>query len=127
MLVPLLRRRCAHQEQARLATGADWSDALGGPVFTTVRGRPIDPHDLHAEFKATLASANLPDMRLHDLRHAAASFLIAQRLSLRLVMEVLGHSAIALTVNTYGHIERGMMTEAAARMDALLTGESGTK
>jgi integrase len=77
----------------------------------TPLGRPIEPKDVQTEFKATLAAAKLPDMRLHDLRHAAgaASFLSAQGLPLRLVMEVLGHSTIALTANTYGHIERGMI------------------
>jgi integrase len=127
MLVPLLRRHRARQAQERLAARVNWSDALGGLVFTTPRGRPVDPHDLQTEFKATLGAADLPDMRLHDLRHAAASFLIAQALPLLLVMEVLGHSTIALTANTYGHIERGMIIEAASRMDALLTGENATK
>jgi len=127
MLVPLLRRHRARQAQERLTAGADWNDALGGLLFTTPRGRPIDPHDVQAEFKATLAAANLPNMRLHDLRHAAATFLIAQGLPLRLVMEVLGHSTIALTANTYGHIERGMMAEAASQMDSLLTDEKVSK
>jgi integrase len=124
MLVPLLRHHRARQAQERLTAGSDWNDTLGGLVFTTPLGRPIEPKDVQAEFKATLAAAKLPDMRLHDLRHAAASFLIAQGLPLRLVMEVLGHSTIALTANTYGHIERGMMAEAASRMDALLTAEN---
>jgi integrase len=127
MLVPLLRRHRARQAQERLAAGADWNDALGGLVFTTPLGRPVDPHDVQAQFKATLAAAKLPDMRLHDLRHAAASFLIAQGIPLRLVMEVLSHSTIALTANTYGHIERGMMADAASRMDALLTNENASK
>jgi integrase len=127
MLVPLLKRHRARQAQERLTAGADWNDALGGLLFTTPRGRPIDPHDVQAEFKAMLAAANLPNMRLHDLRHAAATFLIAQGLPLRLVLEVLGHSTIALTANTYGHIERGMMAEAALQMDALLTDEKVSK
>jgi integrase len=127
MLIPLLRRHRARQAQERLAAGADWADSLGGLLFTTAHGRPIEPRDVQAEFKATLAAAKLPDMRLHDLRHAAASFLIAQGLPLRLVMEVLGHSTIALTADTYGHLERGMMTEAASRMDALLTSENVSK
>ncbi len=127
MLVPLLRRHRARQAQERLAAGTDWNDALGGLLFTTPRGRPIEPRDVQTEFKATLAAAGLPDMRLHDLRHAAATFLIAQGLPLRLVMEVLGHSTIALTANTYGHIERGMMADAASRMDALLTAENISK
>ncbi|HXW84599.1 MAG TPA: tyrosine-type recombinase/integrase, partial [Candidatus Binataceae bacterium] len=66
-----------------------------------------------------------PDMRMHDLRHVAATFLIAQGLPLRVVMEVLGHSTIALTANTYGHVQRGMMEDAASRMDALLSGKAG--
>jgi integrase len=70
MLVALLRRHRARQAQERLTAGSDWHDALGGLVFTTARGRPIDPHHVQAEFKATLAAANLPNMRLHDLRHA---------------------------------------------------------
>jgi integrase len=126
MLVLVLRRHRARQAQERLAAGTDWHDT-GGLVFTTPRGGPIEPRDVQAEFKATLAAAQLPDMRLHDLRHAAATFLIAQGLPLRLVMEVLGHSTIALTANTYGHIERGMMADAASRMDALLTNEKISK
>jgi integrase len=127
LLVPVLRRHRARQAQERLAAGTDWNDPHGGLLFTTPLGRPIEPKDLQAEFKATLTAAELPDMRLHDLRHAAATFLIAQGLPLRLVMEVLGHSTIALTANTYGHIEWGMMADAASRMDALLTGEKASK
>jgi integrase len=118
----MLRRHRARQTQERLSAGTDWQNS-GGLVFTTPHGRPIEPRHVQAEFKATLAAAHLPDMRLHDLRHAAATFPIAQGLPLRLVMEVLGHSTIALTANTYGHIERGMMADAATRMDALLTSE----
>lgn len=126
MLGPVLRRHRARQAQERLAAGTDWHDT-GGLVFTTPRGRPIEPRDVQTEFKGTLAAAQLPDMRLHDLRHAAATFLIAQGLPLRIVMEVLGHSTIALTANTYGHIGRGMVADAASRMDALLTGEKVSK
>jgi integrase len=64
MLVPLLRRHRARQAQERLTAGANWDDVLGGLLFTTPRGRPIDPHDVQAEFKVTLAAANLPNMRL---------------------------------------------------------------
>jgi integrase len=40
-------------------------------------------------------------LRLHDLRHSCASFLLAQGQSPRVVMEILGHSGIAITMNTY--------------------------
>ena len=67
---------------------------------------------------------------LHDVTRAFPEFgadLTSAFLAMLIVMEVLGHSTIALTANTYGHIERGMIIEAASRMDALLTGENATK
>jgi hypothetical protein len=35
-------------------------------------------------------------------------------------MEILGHSTITLTANTYGHIAPEAITDAAAKMDAIL-------
>jgi integrase len=43
-------------------------------------------------------------LRLHDLRHACASYLLACGASPRTVMKTLGHSQIALTMNTYTHV-----------------------
>ena len=58
-------------------------------------------------------------MRFHDLRHSAASLLIAQGVLPRVVMEILGHSQIATTMNVYGHALDETMREAADRMDAI--------
>ena len=68
-----------------------------------------------------LATAGLRRQRFHDLRHAAASLLLAQGASLREIMEVLGRSQIALTANLYTHLTPAMKKEAAARMDAVLS------
>ncbi|GAA2597377.1 hypothetical protein GCM10010399_30020 [Dactylosporangium fulvum] len=58
--------------------------------------------------------------RLHDLRHACATFLLASGASPRTVMKVLGHSQIGLTMNTYAHvlpeIERTAVDDAAERL-----------
>ena len=56
------------------------------------------------------------------MRHAAASLLLAQGADLRTVMEVLGHSSITLTANTYSHVGKAAMKEAAAKMDAAIGG-----
>ena len=58
-------------------------------------------------------------MRFHDLRHSAATLLIAQGVHPRTVMEILGHSQIATTMNTYGHVLPETMRDAAERMDAI--------
>lgn len=68
-------------------------------------------------FHALLTKAGLPRMRLHDLRHLCASLLLAQGMHPRVIMEILGHSQISLTMNTYSHAA----TQAAAQaLDGLL-------
>ena len=57
--------------------------------------------------------------RFHDLRHSAASLLLAQGVQLRAIMELLGHSTIALIANTYSHVMPSMMQEMADKMVAL--------
>jgi integrase len=71
------------------------------------------------QFKALLTAANLPDMRLHDLRHSCATLLLAQGVNPRVVMETLGHSQVSLTLNTYSHVLPALQRDAAARMDAV--------
>ena len=58
--------------------------------------------------------------RLYDCRHTAASFLLAQGVAPRVVMEVLGHSSFALTMDTYTHVLPALMRDAADAMDRAL-------
>ncbi len=75
-------------------------------------------------YQKALAGAGLPPQRFHDLRHAAASFMIAQGVPLRVVQEVLGHSTIAVTGDVYGHVEIGATRDATERLGRLLWGNS---
>jgi integrase len=77
------------------------------------------------QFKALLAAAKLPDMRLHDLRHSCATLLLAQGVNPRVVMETLGHSQVSLTLNTYSHVLPALQQDAAAKMDAILGSQRG--
>ena len=60
-------------------------------------------------------------MRWHDLRHTCASLLLTQGVGPRMIMEILGHSQIALAMNTYSHVMPELGREAADLMDRLLT------
>lgn len=73
-------------------------------------------------FQRLLAASGLPRMRFHDLRHGAASLLLAHGVHARVVMEMLGHSTIALTMNTYSHVIPELQREAADKMEAVLGG-----
>ena len=90
-------------------------------MFTTRKGTPLDPRNVHREFKAILKAADLPDIRIHDLRHTAATLLLAQGVDPRTIMEILGHSQVSLTLNTYSHILPSLTREAADKMNAILS------
>jgi Phage integrase family len=59
-------------------------------------------------------------MRLHDLRHVAATLMLSGGVDVRTVMEVMGHSQVSLTLNTYAQVPPHTLDEAAQRVDALL-------
>lgn len=113
-LVIALKRHKARQEAERVEAANLWRGSRC--VFTTPIGTPIDPRNDYREFKKLLAKAELPSVRLHDLRHTAASLLLAQNVPARVVMEILGHSQISLTMNTYSHVAPEVSREAAERM-----------
>jgi integrase len=104
-----------------MGAGDDWANWQGaGLVFTTRHGRPLEGARITRDFTAILMRANLPHQRFHDLRHACATFMLAQGVPLRVVSEWLGHSQIGLTADTYGHVLSAAKQEAANRMQALL-------
>jgi integrase len=118
-VVRALRAHRARQAQDRLVAGISWRDQ--DLVFTNRSGRPIEPILLHRDYKALLKKAGLPTtLRFHDLRHSAASLLLAQGVHPRAIMELLGHSSITVTMNVYGHVMPAMMRDAADKMDAIL-------
>jgi integrase len=96
------------------------SGRKGGLICQTSSGLPIGPRNLVREFKAHLVEAGLPDIRFHDLRHTAATLLLTEGVHPKVVQEMLGHSQISLTLDTYSHTIPNMQTEAAEKMNTLL-------
>jgi integrase len=115
--VRALREHATRQAQRHEVVGDDWKDH--GLVFPTGVGTPVEPRNLVRHFKQALKKAELPDVRFHDLRHSCATMLIAQGVHPRTVMEILGHSQISVTMNTYGHVLPDTQRAAADAMDRL--------
>lgn len=90
------------QAQDRRRAGSRWQDR--GLAFATRWGTPIEPRNATRSFKRLLVRAGLPEIRFHVLRHSCATLLLVQVVSPRVVMEILGHSQISLTMNTYSHV-----------------------
>lgn len=109
------RRR---QEEERALAGSRWKDS--GYVFTTGIGTPLEPRNVERAFLEIVKAAELPRIRVHDLRHTAATILLAQGVHPRVVMELLGHSQIAITMNLYSHVVPALRKDAADKMEAAL-------
>ena len=113
----LQRHRLAQIEERLLASN-EWDDY--DLVFCNVRGRPLDANNLRQRsFAGLLQAAGLAKMRFHDLRHTAATLLMAQGVPVKIVSEMLGHADVSITLRTYSHVMPGMQQQAVDAMDRL--------
>src|SRR5699024_2625551 len=99
------------------ATVSRWKPIPGEElVFPTIFGTPQNSSNVTNRLKELLVELGLPHQRFHDLRHLTASLLLAEGLDIFTVKEILGHSQIALTANTYGHLSDKLSDAAAHAM-----------
>lgn len=73
-------------------------------VFTDGRREPLRPERATRAFHTAMIESGLPPVRLHDLRHGAASLALAAGADLKTVQELLGHSTIITTADIYAHV-----------------------
>ena len=112
-----LRAHRAAQLEQRLKAGPAWADM--NLVFTSVIGTTIEEARVTRLFKRDLAAAGLPNIRLHDLRHTAATLLVEQGVSMKAVQAAMGHSTISITMDIYAHVTPQMQDSVAEAMDKL--------
>lgn len=109
-----------HQDRQKLAwrtAGRPWVES--GLVFCTRSGLPLAPSNVRRSLHRALTRAGLPVIRVHDLRHTAATYLLSIGTHPKKVQELLGHSSIMLTMDTYSHVLPAMHQEIADQMDRL--------
>jgi integrase len=86
----------------------------------SIAGQPPEARTVLRWFRRILDEAGIRAVGFHDLRHSTATLLLVQGVAPRVVMEILGHSQIATTMNIYTAVVPELQREAAARMDDLL-------
>jgi integrase len=90
-------------------------------VFSSKNGTSLSVHNLHnRSWNPLLRDAGLPHIRFHDLRHTCATLLLSKGVHPKLVQELLGHSSIEITLDTYSHVLPNMGDAAADAMDDAL-------
>jgi integrase len=100
--------------------GSLWRE--NGLIFASEVGEPLDRRALITHrFKPLLGRAGLPQIRFHDLRHTCATLLLSKNVNPKVVSEMLGHSTIAITLDTYSHVLPTMQESAARAMEEALS------
>ena len=116
-------RRCVELPQLAIAALRLHRLRVDGElVFPNRHGEPMEPGTVSDALKVALDRARLPRIRVHDLRHTTATVLLEAGVHPKLVQHLLGHSTVALTLNTYSHVTPGLSAEAARTMDHLFGG-----
>ena len=116
-VVEALKQHRTRQLEARLRAGTGWQEH--DLVFCNIRGGYLDPGNLLRMFHALVKEACLPPLRFHDLRHSAATILLGMGVHPKVVQELLGHSQIGMTMDTYSHVLPSLQKEAMDKWDDL--------
>lgn len=113
-----LRAHKTRQNAERLAAGDQWKDS--GFVFTTEYGQPLHPPYVTEQFEQLAMEAGLPPIRLHDLRHGAATILLHAGHDMKVVQETLGLSSITIASDTYTSVLPDLARQSAEDAAAVI-------
>jgi len=114
-----LRQHLERQSKEMQLAGDRWHTL--DLIFPSTIGKPLDGSYLRKAFKQLIRQAGLPDIRFHDLRHAAASLMLNYGVPVIVVSQRLGHARPSITLDVYGHRIPSMQEEVAGVMDTLVT------
>lgn len=119
VLVAALSRWKALQAAEQLKAGEDWCNA-DGLVFTGELGVPLDGGSLSKMHAALCVSAGVRHVRFHDLRHGAATLMLAAGVDPATLSAKLGHARVAFTLDTYVHPDQERLDDASERLADVL-------
>lgn len=118
-LIAALRAHQRNQNEEKRLPDTPWAE--NGLIFASQVGTPIGQRNMLRSFQRLLKRAGLPKIRFHDLRHTAASLMLAEGTPLTDVSEILGHSSPAITARIYAHAFEERKRSAVETMGRLLT------
>lgn len=107
--VEVLQSIKGEQIGGQLEAGPIWQNL--GYVFTQADGLPVAPDMISKDFCRLVGKHGLPQLTFQGLRHDFASLTLSSRENLKKTSEMLGHSSIAITGDTYSHVLPGLQEE----------------
>lgn len=118
-VVRALRRQAERQQSQRRIAGTHWSEQ--DLVFTRATGQPLRPEYVLRRLHQLTADAGLPRIRVHDLRHFAATTMLSAQIPLAMASKTMRHSTLSTTTEIYGHLLRHVAQQAVDAIDQALT------
>lgn len=119
-----LRRQHDRQDAERAAVGSAWQDR-DGLVFADPIGRPWHPETITTHHRALVRRSGIGRLRLHDLRHTAATLALSAGVPVRDVADALGHASPSITLDIYGQSVAEGPRRVAEAMDRTLAPRAG--
>ena len=114
-VITILIHHREEQQEVQNKVGDVWVNK--GLVFTNAWGDYYSPSTMLKVFKRFLESIDMPHMRFHDLRHSAATILLAMKVHPKIVQEILGHSQITTTMDIYSHAMPSLQDDATEQWE----------
>ncbi|WP_413381197.1 tyrosine-type recombinase/integrase [Alkalihalobacillus sp. 1P02AB] len=90
-------------------------------IVCTQTGNWVHPNNFRRAFRVTVKQLDLPRIRMHDLRHTHATYLLSKRINPKIIQERLGHKNVNILLNTYSHVLPSMQIEAVSKLDELFS------
>ncbi len=112
--VEALRKHKLRQDEQKKSWARDLGIVFPNDLGEYRRSRNV----IHGCFERVKVKGNLPDIRFHDLRHTCATLLLTKGVHPKIVQEMLGHSSISITLDTYSNVLPNLQGEAVRAMDS---------
>jgi integrase len=119
-IIAALEEHRDRQHAQRVAADDAWQGH--DLVFASSRGTPINPNNLLRDFQRLVAQADVPRIRIHDLRHTHITLAIQAGAPIAAVSRRAGHARVSTTMDIYAQVTPDMHAEVADRISALLFG-----
>ena len=117
-----LLKEKARQEEMQKALRRTYSKEYLDYVCVDPLGNIIKPQYVTEHFKVILRRHGLDQIRFHDLRHSCATLMLSNNEEMKKIQAWLGHSTIAITADTYAHLDMASKVASAERIGDSLAG-----
>ena len=89
-------------------------------IFSHNSGKPMNPRNLNRAHDHILERAGISHIGIHALRHTFASQLFANKVDIKVISKLLGHSDVSVTYNIYIHLMQEELPDATTSLDSIL-------